>query len=226
MKHITLALNTIITIILVVVFFLSFILITYSHFNIDIAQAWSFISAISGAIATLGAAYIGANLFNDWREIHEANYISTLCDSTSEVINEIYRCFINVDVKLLIAEKIRGTFPVSLLNENQRGEIYKHIPEIEELSIQILNEIKFLELKIVNLLAATKEDYTDIQKDYNRLKDLTEAEIGKILKPIGVYEKYGKISQARKSIDLIFNELKSFQSNIAQKFAGLNSYKD
>ncbi len=55
---------------IVIFFFVTFILFLHNNINDALKEAWSVSVSFLSVLATLGAAIIAANLFNDWRTLH------------------------------------------------------------------------------------------------------------------------------------------------------------
>lgn len=71
----------------VIVFF--FTLLLYSHNNIQdpLKEAWSITFSSLSALATIGAAIIAANLFNDWKDQHNKTILAPEAIELYKLIN-------------------------------------------------------------------------------------------------------------------------------------------
>ncbi|EXH48561.1 hypothetical protein J605_2305 [Acinetobacter baumannii 1412924] len=120
----------------VIVFF--FTLLLYSHNNIQdpLKEAWSITFSSLSALATIGAAIIAANLFNDWKEQHNKTVLAP----------EALKIFKALETDIMTLAKVTSTIKHSLnesaLSEN--GEkVLGSFGEVIDMREQRVIELKF-----------------------------------------------------------------------------------
>ena len=61
---------------IVIFFFFTLWLFSYNNIDEPLKDAWSISATVFAALTALGAAYIAANLFNDWRDQHNKQVLA------------------------------------------------------------------------------------------------------------------------------------------------------
>ena len=215
-----------ITVVATLFFFaLTFILFSFFKAETSLKDAWETLGSFFGGITTLVAAYVATKLFNDWRDMHRATYISSVGDSVGNMVSSIFQKIIELDLIISNSENIRNNRHITLVSEKDRTEIYENIPHIENLCQDILYKVTNLELGIVQLQIIDKNQCCDIEQYYLDFKRTVELEVGKILKKPHPLMRYQKISSSRSLISLAQPKYKSLQKIIYQKIYDLNNPK-
>lgn len=182
----------------------------------------SITASFFGGFATLTAAFIASRLFNDWRDIHAANYLTSTCKSLAETTGEIYSLLLKLDVPISKSEEIKGGFQVSLLSSSELKDIFDNIPIILELIDSISIEIKNLDFHLINFNVATQNKYPAITAQYKQIVALFEVEAKKIRKKQPSRMRYQTISQSRKSFEILLIKIKDFHEKSTLEIARLN----
>ncbi len=126
---------------------------------------------------------------------------------------------------ILKSEMIKGNKHMAFVVEKERDEIFKNIPQIEDLCRDILYKVINLDIGITKLQVIAESPCSDVEKYYLDFKDLVELEVGKILKDPDTLLKYQKISGSRRLISLAQPKYKSLQKVIYEKIYDLNNPK-
>ncbi|AMW78857.1 hypothetical protein AMD27_08190 [Acinetobacter sp. TGL-Y2] len=172
-------------------------------------------------VLQLTAVYIAAHLFNDWRNQHNTNYVSSICESINLAVKENYKSFVKLSLIITDAEIIRGNRPIALISPNEKERIFNNINEINRLCISIRSELFLIEYDVIRLQKATK-DSSGIYELYSNLKNLIKNETDSLLQNVGDLEKYYKIGRARKLIDSSEDYYREFHIKLAEITAKIN----
>lgn len=148
---------------IVIFFFVTFILFLHNDVEEALKEAWSVSVSFLSVLATLGAAIIAANLFNDWKvEQHFQKKISML-----NKIDEHLQILLQSNFEiLLIAVKLK-TYTSSESGDYSNGhkpwgDIETLKNEIYELRFQNIKFHSFLSVSLKRLYAFSKEDDNSI----------------------------------------------------------------
>lgn len=212
----------------IILFFIlafTWIVFDFQESSSSLKDSWGVASSLFSGIATLAAAYIASLLFNDWRDQHKAAYISSVGDNIDNMVSEIFKKIIELDLIILKSEMIKGNKHMAFVVEKERDEIFKNIPQIEDLCRDILYKVINLDIGITKLQVIAESPCSDVEKYYLDFKDLVELEVGKILKDPDTLLKYQKISGSRRLISLAQPKYKSLQKVIYEKIYDLNNPK-
>lgn len=197
----------------------------YSGSDVSANDALNTTSSYFGAVATLGAAIIAAYLFNDWRDQHRANYISSVCKNISNAVTNIHQKIFELNSIILESERLRDNRPIALISQEQRDQIFKNIPYIENLCNEILYKVKALECEMIQLEVITNNSCKNIEQLYEKFRQLVDKEANHVLSSVDDRSKYQKISRSRSLISVVNDEYKDFQRSIYKKIYELNNPK-
>lgn len=95
-------------------------------------------------LATLGAAYVAANLFNDWRVIHNNTSLKELAVETYKTYSTLQVKLISINdsfVKSLKANKVNNFYDIQKIADDVELEI----KEIGDLLALLIHQISFLD---------------------------------------------------------------------------------
>lgn len=73
---------------IVIFFFFTLWLFSYNNIDEPLKDAWSISATVFAALTALGAAYIAANLFNDWKEQHDKQVLAFEAKNIFKLLNE------------------------------------------------------------------------------------------------------------------------------------------
>ncbi|EMN9115385.1 MULTISPECIES: hypothetical protein [Acinetobacter] len=160
-----------ITSICIIFFFFTLWLYSYNQIDNPLKEAWSLTVSILSALATIGAAIIAANLFNDWRESQTGINRSELAKNTQTSLYKLvsyldyYHQYVMTQKHIFIAKsfpEISQNFidqAEKIANEcEERRSIFRN--ECEELYKQFLIDLKIYE----------KTFDTDLNLDLSRIR--------------------------------------------------------
>ncbi|WP_347472705.1 hypothetical protein ABEF81_08545 [Acinetobacter thermotolerans] len=207
------------------IFLFAFIFYLYGGERSVLEDALSMTASFFGGIATLVAAYVATQLFNDWRDQHRAAYISSVGDNVSNMLSDIFQKIIELDLVILNSEVIKGSKHMAFVVKKDQDEIFKNIPLIEDLCREILCKVINLDIGITQLQIVSEGRCNNVEQYYLDFKDLVKLEVEKILKDPDAHLKYQKISGSRKLISLALPKYKSLQEIIYEKIYDLNNPK-
>ncbi|OTG85514.1 hypothetical protein B9T31_12035 [Acinetobacter sp. ANC 4558] len=188
-----------------------------------LVAALSLVGNYAGAIATLAAAYIASLLFNDWRKMHRANYISATCErlknSILSIDSEIY------DLKIILdsTDSLKGGLSIALVKPEHLDEIRNMIPSIKSSCRKITHDIQHLESDLLSLKYISMEAFLKINPIYTELNKGVDSKYKEILVNRGTYDQFQILSRSKSFISVSHEGIRSLQDITLKEIDKLNS---
>lgn len=178
----------------VIVFFFTLWLYSYNDIQDPLKESWSITFNSISAFATIGAAIIAANLFNDWKEQHNKTILAPEAIEIYKAINA--DIMINAEymhlVKLKINQNLQGDVAIEIFREfgkfiETRGErvvtlkYFSTIAQNEKINelIKEYSELVNFHLYYFQSLLPTHAiiDQTFIDENYKFIQQLTSIQL-------------------------------------------------
>lgn len=144
-----------------------------TEYTVGLKESFSITASFFGGIATLVAAYIASQLFNDWREIHNQTTYQDIFDS-------IFKTQTKLNVKLV---SINDSFHKARNNHQIDNEKYdtekiseiieKDVQETGDLLCELLYQIVYIQKLNKGFKQQLVEEFEDLILDYMGIMDIS-----------------------------------------------------